>query len=508
MSRLSRLRLGLVLLGVIYIALRLALIWRLPIFYDEGLYAADAQIAFDHPARETLLLAVGDRHGPLQPLLALPPLAAGIPAITAVRLVSLVAGLVAAAGVGVTGARLAGRRAGLVAAALWIVLPFPLIYDSLGLAESLATAAIAWAMYLQLRVAERPSVRGGVVLGAVMGLGILAKPSVLIAVALAPFALLAFDWRREDRGRRLGVLAAAFLAAGLLVAVAAKLPELAPRHLRVTGALAGALQTHTFADAIGNYATLVRGNAPEFNRAVGGYFGIPLVALAAVGAGMLLRSRNAADVFVIVWLVVPTAAVYTLAVTPYARYLTTALPAFLVVAAVPLARLRPLPAAGAAALVLALPLALTARTLADPWHTDYPSLDGAQFVSFWPAGTPWPTVADALASRSPRRGSEVAFDGVRFPPMGLAAELGAPSLSVTPDGRSPPGVLHAARGSQRFTIRPLDAGSPRPEFILEQAQAGAPAKPPGGGYRLVLTYKRPHRGAHVTLWQRGSAPPS
>src|SRR5688572_11159427 len=92
---------GLVLL---YLALRLALIERFPPFTDEALYADWTLQGFEEPDARFLALANGKE--PLLPWLGMVWMALGADALTAVRLVSVAAGLVTLVAVGVLGWRL------------------------------------------------------------------------------------------------------------------------------------------------------------------------------------------------------------------------------------------------------------------------------------------------------------------------------------------------------------------------------------------------------------------
>jgi 4-amino-4-deoxy-L-arabinose transferase-like glycosyltransferase len=497
----GRPRFWVLLLAGAYLALRLALVWRLPITYDEGQSAAEAQAAFEHPARQTLLLAVRERHGPLPSLFSLGPLALGVSALDSIRLLSVLAGAAGAAGAGLAARLLASPRAGLIAAALWIVLPFTLLYDSLGLGDGIAAAALAWALYLGLRLARAPSLRLGLVLGVVMALGVLGKQSALLGAVLLPLALFELDWRRDGLARRLLTFAAALAIVALFVAGALLVPQLAPRHLRIVGGLAAAQQTHSVDQAVTNYAVLARDNAPELNRAVVGYFGIPLLALTAFGVYRLLRRRRPAAAVAVAWLLVPAAALYALPVVPYPRYLSLIVPGLIVAAAAALRDLRAPLAAAAAVVALVAPVWLSVRTVVQPWRTDYPEADGRQFVSQWPAGTSWPAITQALMAQAPPRGADIAYDGVGFPPFGLAAQIGKPWFPVDKDGREPPGVVYATRGPSRFRLHHFTRGS-KPSFVLEQGDAPGPTGSPGSGYTRVASYTRPLGGATVTLWRR------
>ncbi|MFB7594441.1 glycosyltransferase family 39 protein [Streptomyces sp. NPDC056160] len=74
--------------------------------------------------------------------------------LTALRLPSVLATAVAAAGVGMIGARLAGRRTGVLAGLVFVLLPVTQQYAQEGRSYALVTAAVTWATYLFLRALD------------------------------------------------------------------------------------------------------------------------------------------------------------------------------------------------------------------------------------------------------------------------------------------------------------------------------------------------------------------
>ncbi|MET9143678.1 glycosyltransferase family 39 protein [Streptomyces sp. NPDC004042] len=138
--------------------------------------------------------------------------------LLALRLPSVLATALAAAGVGVTGARLAGRRAGVLAGTVFAVLPVTQQYAQEGRSYALVTAAVTWATYFFLRGLDAPGRRWW------------AGYAVLLAVAcwLHEFAALALTahaltlWRLgapRRTWRRWALASAAVLAALLPLAV-------------------------------------------------------------------------------------------------------------------------------------------------------------------------------------------------------------------------------------------------------------------------------------------------
>nr|BFD85106.1 hypothetical protein StreXyl84_45070 [Streptomyces sp. Xyl84] len=136
----------------------------------------------------------------------------------ALRLPSVLATAVAAAGVGVTGARLAGRRTGVLAGLIFVLLPVTQQYAQEGRSYALVTAAVTWAAYLFVRGTGSAPRRWWAGYAAVLALACwLHEFAVLV---LAAHALTLWRLRVPRRVlRRWAVASAAVLAALLPLAV-------------------------------------------------------------------------------------------------------------------------------------------------------------------------------------------------------------------------------------------------------------------------------------------------
>ncbi|UQX02964.1 glycosyltransferase family 39 protein [Streptomyces sp. RerS4] len=125
----------------------------------------------------------------------------------ALRLPSVVATALAAAGVAAVAHRLAGERAALIAGCAYAVLPPVQMYAQEGRSYALVSAAVAWATYLMLR--ER-----WVAYGVVLLLGCwLHEFAVLALLAHAPTAHRARGWRWSAAAVCAGLLPLALVSA-------------------------------------------------------------------------------------------------------------------------------------------------------------------------------------------------------------------------------------------------------------------------------------------------------
>src|SRR5581483_3323487 len=200
-------------IAVIFVLTRLALLWRFPPFVDESLYAFWSKEIHDSDQNRFVPLANGRL--PLLPWLGAVIVWLGAAPLTAVRLVSIGSGLVSLASVGWLGRRLGGTWTGVAAAGLYVVVPYFVVHDVVGIYEPLVIACAMVALCLEVRLAEEPRLDVSLLLGLALGAGVLTKKSGLFAVVLLPLSLLCFRWHEPRRRLRL-----ARFAGGALLALA------------------------------------------------------------------------------------------------------------------------------------------------------------------------------------------------------------------------------------------------------------------------------------------------
>ncbi|MEU5087933.1 glycosyltransferase family 39 protein [Streptomyces sp. NPDC021356] len=145
--------------------------------------------------------------------------------LTALRLPSVLATAVAAAGVGVIGARLAGRRTGVLAGLVFVLLPVTQQYAQEGRSYALVTAAVTWATYLFVRALD--STRRRWWAGYAAALALACRLHEFAVLALAAHGLTLWRLRVPRRvWRRWAVASAAVIVVLLpLAAVSARQAE-------------------------------------------------------------------------------------------------------------------------------------------------------------------------------------------------------------------------------------------------------------------------------------------
>src|SRR5882762_8917472 len=142
-----RLALAVGLLAAAYLATRLALTWRFPLYVDETTFASFARDV--HGDLGQFFAAEIDKKGLLLSWLGAGLIGAGIDPVTAMR-------LLAAAGGGLIVRRLYGLREGLLTAALIALGPYFLVNASVGIYDAMVTGLVAAAVLVSIRLVEKP----------------------------------------------------------------------------------------------------------------------------------------------------------------------------------------------------------------------------------------------------------------------------------------------------------------------------------------------------------------
>src|SRR4051812_32128883 len=398
---------------VFYLASRASMVARLPYIGDEGWHGTFVvQVAH---SLSKLWISLTIAKEPLVIWIAALFTKVGVEPMAALRLVSLLAGLATVIVVAVFARHVAGRGAGLAALAIGAALPFWLVIDTLGLMDALIAAEVAAALYLQIRLAERPRLGTAVGLGLVLAAAVLTKESGKSAVALLPVSLLVFDWAAPElRARLLRWAGYAAIAVGL-----AGLAYLWMRSSSLWGEAESLRKipiqypVRPLSAAFDDPVEALKHSVPEYRADLWGYFTGPLLVAALGGWIHLLRERLRLALVLTVWIVVPAFAALLLPYSPYARHIMFLTPVLVVLAGIGLARGVSWATArwgstrgGAAAIAAVVALAFTpalvldARLLADPAGARYPGADTYQYVQGPSGGAIWPAVADDIRART------------------------------------------------------------------------------------------------------------
>lgn len=200
------------LLLICFFFTRLYRIDTLPMFTDEAIYVRWAQIAKQDAAWRFISLTDGKQptfiwaamtimHYVSDPLLAS-------------RLVSVISGFCTVVGLFFLGTALFRKQwIGLIASALYVLFPMSLVYDRMALYDSLVGTFAVWSLFLAVLLVRTLRFDIAFLMGLCVGGGVLTKTSGFFSIYLLPLLFLLFDWKKQDRVKRL------FRFVGLLLLV-------------------------------------------------------------------------------------------------------------------------------------------------------------------------------------------------------------------------------------------------------------------------------------------------
>ncbi|MDX6618357.1 MAG: Dolichyl-phosphate-mannose-protein mannosyltransferase [Gaiellales bacterium] len=480
------------LLAAAFLATRLALLWRFPWFVDETTFATFARDV--HGNLAYLFVAESDKKGLLPSWLGAALISAGIDPVTAMRLLAGAGAALAAACGGLVVRRLYGIREGIITAALVGLGPYFLVTASIGIYDAMVTGLVAAAVLVSIRLAQRPRPYTALLLGAVLGAGGLTKPTASVAVVVLPFTLLLFDWSSPRVRARALEWAGLALFALVLGYGLTSIARLSPYY----GQPIGTQNQRQLSQIFEHVWPVIRANGPGLWSGLHGYFTIPGVVLAVVGAVASWRRDRAGAAILAVWTLSVLASALLLALWAYPRYFAAAivpLSAFAAVGAVTVwdsvvaapwsRRAWRTGVACALAAVAVVPAArFDASVLADPVQARYPGTDGPGYVTATSAQTPLERIARTIEDR-----------GGPYP-VHVDVGLGYPwGLDIRLNGAA----IDNARRYDVFSFgTPTQLAAAR--YVITDGETGD--APPRPGFRLIRRAARPDGGAVMRLFER------
>jgi 4-amino-4-deoxy-L-arabinose transferase-like glycosyltransferase len=494
-----RLVLAVGVLTAAFLATRLALTWRFPLYVDETTFASFAREV--HGGGQ-FFAAEADKKGLLPSWLGAGLIGTGIDPVTAMRLLAAAGAALAAVCGGLIVRRLYGLREGLLTAALIALGPYFLVNASVGIYDAMVTGLVAAAVLVSIRLAQRPRLLTAVLLGVLIGAGGLTKQTSSVAIVVLPFTLLLFDHASPQRRRRLLIWAgqaALALALGYAITSIARLTPLYDQPMVPR-------ENHrSLGQVFEDIGPSIRSNGPLQWSALVGYLTTPGVVLAVIGVISGLRRQRAATAILLIWTLSVFSSALLLALWPYPRYFATAmvpLSAFVALGAVAVWRglsSASLPyrsarvALAAVLLLLAVSPALRyeGQVLADPVHTVYPGADLEGYV--W--ATSAQTWVGTFAREIERRGGPypVRIDVGRGFPWALDLRLNG--AAVGPTRRY---IVFSHRYTAFSHGPPAQRATAR-YLVTDGAQTDVAPRP---GYHLVARKARILDGAVTRLYAR------
>ena len=386
------------ILIVLFLITRFYNLMSLPIFTDEAIYTRWAQIARFDPNWRFISLTDGKQPSFIWADMIImkffsDPLMAG-------RVVSIFAGLVTIIGIYFLTYELfknhknikAARIMGVISATILVFFPFSLVYDRMALYDSLVAAFFVWTLFFQVLLVRRIRFDIAMILGFVLGGAVLTKSSGFLSMAMTPFLLVLFDFRKKDlKGRLIKFLVYSLVGVGIAYGMYSIL-RLSPFYHIISEKNSVFIypvsewMKFLFWDKIHNFQSNTMGLWDWFFT----YFTIPYAVL--VVASFFLTIRFAREkVILLLWFILPFLVPAIFGKTLYPRYIL-----FMVMPLIPLVSLslytlfekfkNKIIRVAIIFVVLLIPLRMDYYILTDFARAPIPRLDLEQYVNGWPAG--------------------------------------------------------------------------------------------------------------------------
>lgn len=205
----------LLLLTGIYFISRITNLTVLPIFTDEAIYIRWSQIGATDAAWRFISLTDGKQ--PLFTWFVMAALRIFKDPLFAGRIVSVFSGFFGMIGLFFLGREVfKSDRIGVIASALYVISPFPLMYDRMAMYDALVAMCSIWNLYLAILLVRRVRLDIALIFGITLGFGMLNKTSSFFSLYLLPATIVLFDFHHKEWKKRLALwMAYCLIAAGL-----------------------------------------------------------------------------------------------------------------------------------------------------------------------------------------------------------------------------------------------------------------------------------------------------
>lgn len=169
----------------------LAVKWNKQLILNDSFYYSvqAAELAKGHGFVQPFTDQPGAEHGPLTTAL-LAAVSWGHDVVPWQRCVTVVCGIITVVLIGLVGRMIAGSRAGLIAAGIAAVYPNLWMNDGLVMSESVSVLVVVLWLLSMIRFMEAPTPRRAALVGAMVGLGALARSELIVLLPL----VMIFTW--------------------------------------------------------------------------------------------------------------------------------------------------------------------------------------------------------------------------------------------------------------------------------------------------------------------------
>ena len=205
---------------IVFFALRLPFLTKIPVFVDEAIYIRWSQIMRNEPSLRFLPLSDGKQ--PLFMWATMPALKIISDPLIAGRAISILAGLISLTGLVVFVYVLFGNLfIAALAGLLYAALPFSIFFDRLALVDSLLSSFGLWSLALGAMLIKKPRLDLALLLGFSLGFGLLTKSPAVFFYLWQPllFFTLAPVIKTRKNLKLLGCWLIAFIISQAMYAI-------------------------------------------------------------------------------------------------------------------------------------------------------------------------------------------------------------------------------------------------------------------------------------------------
>lgn len=403
-----------ILIACLYFILRLPNLTLQPIFVDEAIYIRWAQIMKAEPTLRFISLTDGKT--PLFMWLMIPLFKISGDPLFAGRFLSVIAGFFTLLGGFTLGWKYFNKQTAFWAALLIAVTPFSVFFDRMALVDSMLAAFSVWSLVFALWLISSPRLDLSMILGFILGGGLLTKTSGFSNIYMLPVGLIAFDFSKEKRLRKLiKTIFYLIFSAGTAFFIYSLL-RLGPGF----DSLASRNQDYIF--PISRLLTNpLDPLIPHFKDLLDWFpklFTVPVLIFIFLGIILAFIKRNKIALVIFFWMAGPLLAELLFLRTFTARYILSAVPFLLCLGGWGIAQsveiFRPkFKWAFLVFILICLPLALKFDylLLTNPAAAPLPEEERRGYLEDWTAGYGFPKIADYLIKEAQRETIYVGTEG-------------------------------------------------------------------------------------------------
>lgn len=370
----------------------------IPIFTDEAIYSYWAQVALNDPENRYISLVDGKQplfiwiSAVLQKFISDP--------LIATRMTSVVSGLFAVIGIYLLSKELFNKRVAQVSALLYIVLPFTLLYDRLGLYDSLLTMLGIYSAYFSVKMAKDPRLDFALLNGISIGLSLITKSSGYFFLFLIPSALIIFDFKNKKTKTR-------FFKWIYLSAISVFIAQVIYNSLRLSPyfyiiAQKNSQFIRSFSEVLQKPFLFLTSNSATITSWLTSYLGIPLVILFVLGTAYFIYKGEKRVLILLLYILFPFSAEIIFNDVLYPRFVLFYFPYIIIILSLALVHLFTIKnkfqrfIKYGLILIFAFPIFNSILLLTNPVKATIANSDAGQYLNDWPAGFGVPETVELI----------------------------------------------------------------------------------------------------------------